>query len=197
MHSASKPANARPSIPGPAVCCASLLGKSHTPSSGVNNTATTQETSSDTAITTNSVNVNSPAELALRPTGMKPATVTNVPVNMGNAVVVYTAVAALVRVSPASSLATIISTAIMASSTNRPSAMISAPREMRCIEMPRYCITLKVIASTIGIASATTKPARRPKLTKLTASTITTASNSARTKPDTASSTTAGWSDTK
>ena len=36
--------------------------------------------------------------------------------------------------------------------------MISAPSEMRCSEMPRYCITTKVMASTSGIDSATTKP---------------------------------------
>ena len=39
-----------------------------------------------TAITANSVNVYSPAELALRPMGTKPATVTSVPVSIGNAV---------------------------------------------------------------------------------------------------------------
>jgi hypothetical protein len=42
--------------------------------------------SSDTAMTTNSVKVNSPAALLLRPTGMKPATVTSVPVSIGKAV---------------------------------------------------------------------------------------------------------------
>jgi len=57
-----------------------------TPSSGVNNTATTQDTSSDTAMTTNSVKVNSPAALLFSPIGMKPATVTSVPVSIGNAV---------------------------------------------------------------------------------------------------------------
>ena len=43
----------------------------------------------------------------------------------------------LLSLSPTSSRATIISTAIMASSTRRPSAMMSAPSEMRCSEMPR------------------------------------------------------------
>ena len=45
-------------------------------------------------------------------------------------------------------------------------------------------------ASTSGIEIATTSPARRPRLIKLTASTITTASNSALVKPLTATSTT-------
>ncbi len=57
-----------------------------TPISGVNSTATIQETSSETAITTNSVKVNSPAALMFRPTGMKLATVTSVPVSIGKAV---------------------------------------------------------------------------------------------------------------
>ena len=75
--------------------------------------------------------------------------------------------------------------------------MISAPSEMRCSEMPANCITTKVIASTSGIVSATTSPARRPRLTKLTTSTMATASNSARVKWPTASSTTTGWSETR
>ena len=70
--------------------------------------------------------------------------------------------------------------------------MMRAPSEMRCSEMPRYSIATKVMASTSGIASATTSPARMPRLTKLTTSTITTASNSALVKPPTASSTTTG-----
>ena len=63
--------------------------------------------------------------------------------------------------------------------------------------MPVYDITRKVIARTRGIDIATTSPARMPRLMKLIASTITTASNNARVKPDTASSTICGWSDTR
>ena len=70
--------------------------------------------------------------------------------------------------------------------------MISAPSEMRCRVMPEYSMKTKVAASTSGMATATTRPARRPRLRKLTTSTITTASNSALVKPPTASSTTAG-----
>ncbi len=55
----------------------------------------------------------------------------------------------------------------------------------------------KVAASTSGMAIATTRPARRPRLRKLTTSTITTASNSALVKPPIASSTTAGWFETR
>ena len=75
--------------------------------------------------------------------------------------------------------------------------MIRAPSEMRCRVMPEYSMKTKVAASTSGIASATTAPARSPRLMKLTASTMATASNRARVKPPTASSTTAGWFDTR
>ena len=46
--------------------------------------------------------------------------------------------------------------------------MISAPREMRCRSMPTMFMTANTMASEIGIASATTVPARMPRLTKLT-----------------------------
>ncbi|MNH27677.1 hypothetical protein D3C79_878000 [compost metagenome] len=57
-----------------------------TPSTGAKNTATTHDTIRATAITANRVKVYSPAELALRPIGTNPATVTKVPVSMGKAV---------------------------------------------------------------------------------------------------------------
>ena len=63
-----------------------VRGSMVTPISGVNSTATTQEISSATAITANSVKVYSPAELPFKPIGMKPATVTRVPVSIGKAV---------------------------------------------------------------------------------------------------------------
>ncbi|MNQ68305.1 hypothetical protein D3C85_828550 [compost metagenome] len=74
--------------------------------------------------------------------------------------------------------------------------MISAPREIRCMVMPLYSMNTNTIASTNGIEQATTSPARTPRLTKLTNSTITTASNNALVKPPTASSTTTAWSET-
>ena len=70
--------------------------------------------------------------------------------------------------------------------------MMSAPSETRCIDTPVYCMKTNVIASTSGIEQATTSPALKPRLMKLTSSTIATASNSASVKPPTAFSTTAG-----
>ena len=54
--------------------------------------------------------------------------------------------------------------------------MISAPSEMRCSEMPVSFMTTKVIASTSGMATATTMPGRQPSARKLTASTMAIAS---------------------
>ena len=71
---------------GLASCRRIVSGRSVTPSSGVNSTATIHDTRSATAITTKSVKVYSPAALSLRLIGMKPATVTSVPVSIGKAV---------------------------------------------------------------------------------------------------------------
>ena len=70
--------------------------------------------------------------------------------------------------------------------------MISEPSEMRCRSMLKKYIARKVIASTSGMDSATTMPVRRPRLKKLTASTITTASTSERMNSLTAFLTTLG-----
>ena len=56
-----------------------------TPSSGAKTTATNQDTISAMLTTANSENVYSPAELAAKPTGTKPAMVTSVPASMANA----------------------------------------------------------------------------------------------------------------
>ena len=47
--------------------------------------------------------------------------------------------------------------------------MISAPSEMRCRSIAKNCMIGKTTASVSGIESATTIPARMPRLTKLTA----------------------------
>ena len=80
------PRKARRTGPACAAWCAIRLGSSATPSTGANSTATTQLTTSDTAITTNSEKVNSPAADEFRPIGMNPATVTSVPVSIGAAI---------------------------------------------------------------------------------------------------------------
>jgi len=80
------------------------------------------------------------------------------------------------RSQPCSIFTTIISTAMMASSTRRPSAMISAPSVMRCRSNPIASITMKTIASTSGTDAATTIPVRQPSAMKETNSTMASAS---------------------
>ena len=74
--------------------------------------------------------------------------------------------------------------------------MISAPREMRCKLRSIASIPKKTMARTRGMEIATTRPALRPRLRKLTTSTITIASRRALVKPPIASRTTSGWSET-
>ena len=56
-----------------------------TPRSGANTTATNHDTISAMLTTAKSENVYSPAELAAKPTGTKPAMVTSVPASIANA----------------------------------------------------------------------------------------------------------------
>ena len=73
----------------------------------------------------------SPALDLAKPTGRNPAAVTKVPVSIGNAVEVQAKVAARARSQPCSIFTTIISMAMMASSTSSPSAMMRAPSVIR------------------------------------------------------------------
>ena len=90
-------------------------------------TATNQETTSAIATTQKMPPAYSATAEAAKPTGMKPAAVTSVPVSIGKAVMSQAAAAALIRSQPCSIFTTIISMAMIASSTSSPSAMISAP----------------------------------------------------------------------
>ena len=86
MHHSSAVSKAWARRPGFSGLGLTLALRICTPSTGANSTATTHDTSIATAITANRVKVYSPAELLLRPMGTKPATVTSVPVSIGNAV---------------------------------------------------------------------------------------------------------------
>ena len=70
--------------------------------------------------------------------------------------------------------------------------MISAPSVMRCRSRPRNAIAMNTMASTSGTEVATTMPERQPSETKLTASTIASASRNERVNSNTAASTTLG-----
>ena len=67
---------------------------------------------------------------------MKPAAVTKVPVSIGKAVEFQAWLAASMRPAPASSFTSMLSMAMIASSTSSPSDRISAPSEMRCRSIP-------------------------------------------------------------
>src|SRR5258705_11171321 len=76
--------------------------------------------------------VYSPVLLFAAAIGRKTATVTSVPVNMGNAGLGYAKLAARKRANPCSSLIAIISTAMMASSPRGPRERNSGPGENLC-----------------------------------------------------------------
>ena len=75
--------------------------------------------------------------------------------------------------------------------------MISEPSEMRSRFQPIASITTATPPSTSGTEVATTRPARQPRLARLTASTMISASISERSKSQTASFTVVGWSATR
>ncbi len=158
----------------------------------MNSTATNQEATSAMPTTQKMPPAYSPVVEAARPIGMKPAAVTSVPVSIGNAVEFQAKDAARSRSQPCSSFTTIISVAMIASSTSRPSAMISAPSVTRCRSSPSIAIATNTMASTSGTEVATTSPERQPSERKLTASTIASASRNERVNSNTASSTTLG-----
>src|SRR5262249_22864895 len=114
--------------------------------------------------------------------------------NIGKAVEVQAKLAASSRSIPCSIFTTIISMAMMASSTSSPSAMMSAPSETRSRFILAAYITVKTIASTSGTASATMIPLRHPSEMKLTASTMISASTKDSRNSPTDSATTFGWS---
>src|SRR6266481_2122700 len=169
-----------------------MFGNSLTPIYGVKITATNQDATSAIATIQKMPPAYSPTAELAKPIGRKPAAVTSVPVSIGNAVDSQANDAARTRSQPCSIFTTIISTAIMASSTNRPSAIISAPSVMRCRSIDIAFMTMKTIASTSGTDIATTIPVRQPSATKETNSTIASASMKECTNSLTACSTTLG-----
>ena len=113
---------------------------------------------------------------------------------MGKAVESQAKAAARMRLQPCSIFTTIISTAMIASSTSRPSAMMSEPSVMRSRLSPATFMTTSTTASTSGTDVATTRPERHPSEMKLTTSTMASASTNERRNSLTDSSTTRGWS---
>src|SRR5260370_17836632 len=108
-----------------------MLGRSFTPKYGVNVTATTHDVSSAIQTTQKRFLQYSPAPDCAKPTGIRPIIVTSVPASIGAAVWLQAKLAALIRAQPSSSLTTIVSIPMIASSTSRPREGITAPKEIR------------------------------------------------------------------
>ena len=85
---------------------------------------------------------------------------------------------------------------MMASSTSRPSASTSVPSETLCRPMPNMSMNSAVTASTTGMEITTTMPVRMPSDTRLTASTMATASATERRKSSTECDTARGMLET-
>ena len=75
--------------------------------------------------------------------------------------------------------------------------MISEPSEMRSRFQPIASITMATAPSTSGTESPTTMPVRQPRLSRLTASTMASASSSERSNSQSDSLTVVGWSATR
>ncbi len=111
--------------------------------------------------TAKSEKVYSPAELARKlRAGTKPAIVTSVPASIGKRITCGRRRSRPSLVVALRQTVVMASIVVMASSTSKASAMISAPREMRCISILAISIIEKTIASVSGIAVAITR--RRP-----------------------------------
>ncbi len=84
----------------------------------------------------------------------------------------------------------------MALSTSMPSAMISAPSEMRCIAMPAPYIAISVPATVSTSTAPMISPLRRPMKSSSTTTTMATAPARLATKLSTAARTESDWYDT-
>ncbi len=84
----------------------------------------------------------------------------------------------------------------IALSTSMPSAMISAPSEMRCMAMPSIHIAISVPATVSTSTAPMISPLRRPMKSSSTTTTIATAATRLSTKPATAARTESDWKET-
>jgi hypothetical protein len=127
------------------------------------------------------------------PMALKARMPTAVPPSSGHLVASTTATAACSGSSPFCSRTRMPSATTMALSTSMPRAMISAPREMRCMAMPSRFIAISVPATVKSSTAPTITPLRRPMNSTSTTTTITTAATRLATKPSTASRTESDW----
>ncbi|MNQ79694.1 hypothetical protein D3C85_946460 [compost metagenome] len=98
------------------------------------------------------------------------------------------------RLYPSSIFTTIISMAMIASSTSRPSARIREPSVMRSKFFPEAAMITNTAASVSGTAAATTTPTRQPMLTKQTSITTSRATKNFTMNSSTAELMLTAWS---
>ena len=144
-----------------------MSGSIFTPRYGVKMTATNQEAISAKPTIQKMLPAYSPALDQAKPTGVKPMIVISVPESMRRRGSRHRRRPWCAR--KPSSFTTIISMAMMASSTRSPrEMMISAPSVIRSNARPVSSMMTKTTASVSGTAAATTMPTRQPRLTRLT-----------------------------
>ncbi len=137
------------------------------PSSGVTVTAVTQLRSSEIRITVYSERVYSPVASCDVPIAAKASTAMIVAPSSGQAVCCTVSTAARTLSTPCCSFTSIPSTTTMALSTSIPSAMISAPREMRSSITPMR--PMKRSSTTTTMATACSRLTRKLLMAVVTA----------------------------
>ena len=167
-----------------------------TQNKGVSVTANSHDSSIEYRMTQNSEPAYSPMSVGDRPIALKARMPTAVPPSSGHIVARTTALAAVSAGSPFCIRTRMPSVTTMALSTSMPSAMMSAPSEMRCIAMPACHIAISVPATVSTSTMPMIRPLRSPMKISRTTTTMATAPARLATKLSTAARTESDWYDT-
>ncbi len=154
----------------------------NTQNHGVSQTATSQENNSAIITVQNREPAYSPVASGENPIGEKARKPTTVPPSSGHLVWFTMATEALAGDSPRCTLTSVPSTTTMALSTSIPSAMISAPSEIRCMSSPYNNMPNSVPAMVTNRMPPIRMPDRSPMNTSKVPTTITSASTTFITK---------------
>ena len=180
----------RPSRPRPALAS----GRNQTQKSGVTVQDRNQLASSVRMITWASARRNSPVVSGASISGRKASMVVSDDVSSGTASVRLAASAASRRAAP-SSMRFLMSSAITTPlSTSRPSAMMMAAMETRCSGIPHSSMPTSDSRIVSGTMVPTMAPARRPRNSITTASTVSSVWHRLLVASATAAATMGGWS---
>ena len=164
-----------------------------TPSSGVTVTAVTQLSKSEIMMTVYRERVYSPVESCEVPIAANASTAITVAPNRGQAVCLTTSRAALRRSMPCWNRISMPSTMTIALSTSMPSAMISAPRDIRSRVTSCKLIKMKLPQIVRSRMKPMSRPLRSPMKNSSTTTTMTIAWRRLMTKPWIAVCTASDW----